>query len=275
MPISKTLLYVFIIFYIAITVYMLAFFLFPDFQNLIVGIRGVFVDLTSGANYIWALLIAFVICMIGNASIGFPIPFPFVIFSLANSIMIKYGSVGLTLEMILINPNFWGEILGLVFVGGLGCAVGEFAGYIVGFGAKGLLEKSDSDTMKNLNGLGKLLMENESRAPIYIFLFALTPLPDDILFLPLGMIKYPWYKAIIPGWLGKSFTMLFYCSWPILVQIGLLGSGMELNTTSDIIIEGVMILITITVMMFIFSFDWGRYAADRDKRAQKFSEKSL
>jgi membrane protein YqaA with SNARE-associated domain len=272
MPISKTLLYIFIFFYVAVSAYLLAFFLIPDFQNLIIEARGLYINLTEGGNYFIALLIAFFTCLIGSASIGFPIPFPFILFTLSNAVLAKYGNSGLFLEQILVLPNFWFEILGFVVIGGLGCAIGELAGYVLGYSSEKLLKKTESQTMKNLNGFGKLILENEGRAPLYIFIFALTPLPDDILFIPLGLIRYPWYKAIIPGWLGKTFTTLFYCTWPILLQIGFIGAGMELNVVSDVVTESIMLIVTLSVMMFIFSFDWGRYAEDREKRKQEVTE---
>ena len=40
--------------------------------------------------------------------------------------------------------------------------------------------------------------------PITIFLFALTPLPDDLLFIPLGILRYKFIKAFIPCILGKT-----------------------------------------------------------------------
>jgi membrane protein DedA with SNARE-associated domain len=40
--------------------------------------------------------------------------------------------------------------------------------------------------------------------PVAIFLFALTPLPDDLLFIPLGVMRYPFWKAFIPSLIGKT-----------------------------------------------------------------------
>jgi hypothetical protein len=263
MAITKTLIYVFIAFYIGVLIYLLAFFQIPEFKNFIIAARGLYVNLTEGGNYIWALFIVFIVCLIGSASIGFPIPYPFILFTLSNSVLRKYGNMGLMLEEILVNGGFWIEIFGFIIIGGLGSAIGELSGYAVGFSTKKLWEDSNSEALKNFNAFGKLILENEKRAPFYIFIFALTPLPDDILFLPLGMLKYPWYKAIIPGWLGKSVITLFYCVWPILLQVGLLEIGLELNAELDIITEGISLLLTISVMFFIFSFNWDRFLMKR------------
>lgn len=266
MTLSKRLLYVFIFFYVIVSAYLLCFFVFPEFQDFVISVRSSFVILTEDTNYFWGVFIAFLVCLIGSASIGFPIPFPFILFTLSNSLLMKYGNQGLLFQEILANSNFWMEIMGFVVFGGLGCAIGELAGYIAGYGAGKLIDTSSSKIMKNLSGFGKLVLENEKRTPLYIFLFALTPAPDDLLYIPLGLLKYKWYKALIPGWIGKTFTTLFYCLWPVLVRLGLLGIGAELTTIQDVIIEGIMLILTLTIMMFIFGFDWSRYLEDRQKK---------
>ncbi|MBY8982324.1 MAG: VTT domain-containing protein, partial [Candidatus Lokiarchaeota archaeon] len=228
-------------------------------------------SITEGANYIWALLISLVICFLGSASIGFPIPFPFVLFSLSNSILLRYMDImGLNLDQVLGNSSFWFEILGIALIGGLGSALGEFTGYYVGYSAKKLGEKKDAGFIKNIDGFGKIVLSNKKRTPLIIFLFALSPLPDDILFLPLGMMKYPFWKCIIPGWLGKNITTIFYCSWPILIKLGLtfLGEGTT-NGFSEIITETVLLLFTITIMFFIMSFDWNKYLKERKEKKDK------
>jgi membrane protein YqaA with SNARE-associated domain len=229
--------------------------------------------ITQGANYLWAILISFGICLLGSVSIGFPIPFPFVLFTLSNSIYLKFSTdLGLALNQILMQPTFWFQITGLAIAGGLGSALGELSGYLVGFGAKKIVEKAESSKSgisQNINGFGKLVLNNPKRTPFYIFIFALTPLPDDILFLPLGMIRYPPWKSIIPGWLGKNFTTFLYCIWPILAQMGFLAAGIETNLTSDLVTEAILLLLTITAMLFIFSFNWNKLLEERRKKEKE------
>lgn len=263
MAVPKKLTIVFIIFYLIVIIYMLLFLFVPDVQKIIIQSRQNLSIVTEGKNYFWALIISFGICFLGSASIGFPVPFPFVLFSLSNSIVLKYKNSGLSLEQILQSGPFWFEIIGLTLAGGLGSALGEFTGYAVGYGTKKVAEEKQSDLLNNVNGFGKLILENEKRTPFYIFLFALTPLPDDILFLPLGMIKYPFWKCIIPGWLGKNFTTLLYCCWPIFLEFGLAAQGIIDNDASSIITEAIMLLVTITVMFFIMAFDWTKYLEKR------------
>jgi len=272
MAVPKKLMIVFTGFYLSVIIYIFLFLFVPSFQEFIISTRQNLTIITEGSNYFWALLISLVICFLGSASIGFPIPFPFVLFSLSNSIYLKYVNSGLELIQILQNGFFWLEILGLALIGGLGSALGESTGYVVGYGTKKITEERNSELLKNIDGFGKLILENEKRTPLYIFLFALTPLPDDILFLPLGMIKYPFWKCIIPGWLGKNFTTLFYCCWPILVALGFVAQGIQTNDIPSIITEAILLLVTITVMFFIMAFDWTKFL---EKRSQKKLNKKL
>ena len=272
MAVPKKLMIVFTGFYLSVIIYIFLFLFVPSFQEFIISTRQNLTIITEGSNYFWALLISLGICFLGSASIGFPIPFPFVLFSLSNSIYLKYINSGLELIQILQNGFFWLEILGLALIGGLGSALGESTGYFVGYGTKKITEERNSELLKNIDGFGKLILENEKRTPLYIFLFALTPLPDDILFLPLGMIKYPFWKCIIPGWLGKNFTTLFYCCWPILVAIGFVAQGIQTNDIHSIITEAILLLVTITVMFFIMAFDWTKFL---EKRSQKKLNKKL
>ena len=259
MAVPKKLTIVFTIIYLIIITYIFLFLFIPDFQNIVINSRNIFSEITEGPNYFWALLISFVICFLGSASIGFPIPFPFVLFSLSNGVYFKYYDSGLTLVQILNSGPFWLEILGIALVGGLGSALGELTGYAVGYGTKKFADDKNSDLLNKIDGFGKIILKNKKRTPLYIFLFALTPLPDDILFLPLGLVKYPWWKCIIPGWLGKSFTIFFYCCWPIFIALGLTSQGISTNDKATIITEAIILLVTITVMFFIFTFDWSKY----------------
>lgn len=266
MAVPKKLIIVFTFIYISVITYIFLFLFIPGFQSFVISARKNLTIITEGSNYFWALLISLVICFLGSASIGFPVPFPFVLFSLSNSIYLKYYNIGLELTQILQTGPFWLEIFGLAIMGGLGSALGESTGYIVGYGTKKIVEERGSDLLKNVNGFGKLILENQKRTPLYIFLFALTPLPDDILFLPLGMINYPFWKCIIPGWLGKNFTTFFYCCWPLFIEIGFITQGIQSNDISTIITEALLLIITITVMLFIMAFDWSKYLEKRSKK---------
>lgn len=262
MSVSKRLTIVFLIFYLSVIIYLFLFLLLPDFQNVIMNSRQNIVNLTKGASYIWAIIISVIICLLGSASIGFPVPFPFVLFLFSNSLYSEFGNEGFLL------------IIGIAIAGGLGAALGELTSYLVGKGAKRILEMSerteikDSKLLKNIQGFGRLVIDHPKHMYFYIFLAAALPIPDDPLWIALGMAKekFNFYKLLIWGWAGKNITTLFYVFLPVLITVGFYTSGIEVNDKSSIITEAILLLVTITVMFFIMSFDWEKYLVKRNQK---------
>jgi len=268
MAISNKLTFVFTIFYLGVIVYLILFLTVPAFQDIIIKSRQDITGLTEGANYFIALLIAFFICLLGNASVGFPIPYPFIIFSLSNSIFIRYSNIGLNLGEILLNGPFWLEILLLAVVGGLGSALGELVGYLIGIGAKKVASKSQSKSLNNVQGFGKLVLDHPKSMHLYIFIAAALPIPDDPLWIALGMsdkkINFP--ICIVWAWLGKNVTTIFYVIFPILLSLGFGATGIEVDDISSVITELLMLIITLAIMQFILSFNWEKYLNNRRKK---------
>ena len=118
----------------------------------------------------------FLVSIAGTMSIVVPIPYTFVI--------------------LLLGIQGW-DPLGLTLAGGFGSAIGEFAGYLLGYYGRRIVSDERQRKMDYLLKLfGKYL-------PAAIFAFALTPLPDDLLFIPLGILRYSIIRAFIPAVLGK------------------------------------------------------------------------
>ena len=107
MAVPKKLSIIFASIYLIIFVYILLFLFVPSIQVAIIESRENLTAITEGSNYFWALLISFIFCFLGSASIGFPIPFPFVLFSLSNSILLRYTNLGLDIYQILQSGTFW------------------------------------------------------------------------------------------------------------------------------------------------------------------------
>ena len=268
MAISKKLTIVFTFFYVAVIIYLLLFLTIPEFQDAIIQSREQIANLTQGANYFVTLLISLFICLIGNASIGFPIPYPFILFSFSQSIFTKYVSLGLPIEMILINGYFWLELTGIIILGGLGSILGELVSVIVGFGAKKVAEKSDSQTIQNVKGFGRIVLDHPKSTYLLIFLAAALPIPDDPIWIALGMSdkKVNYLKCVLWGWLGKNFTTLFYVILPILIILGYTASGIEINDVTSVITESIMLLVTLSIMFFILSFNWDKFIERRQSK---------
>ncbi len=118
---------------------------------------------------------AFLISLFGNFTIFFPVPFTITIYVF-----------GATLDPLL---------LGVVC--GIGSTIGEFSAYLVGMGGRKVLNERYG---KRLESAGLLVQRYGMLA---IFLFALLPLPDDLILVPMGMLRYDLRKAMLAALLGK------------------------------------------------------------------------
>jgi len=86
----------------------------------------------------------------------------------------------------------------LTVAGGLGSGIGELFGYVLGYYGRTAISE------KQRRKMDFMIRIFDHYGPITIFLFALTPLPDDLLFVPLGILRYKVIKAFVPCILGKT-----------------------------------------------------------------------
>jgi len=88
--------------------------------------------------------------------------------------------------------------------------------------------------------------------PVAIFFFALTPLPDDLLFIPLGVMRYAFWKAFIPALLGKTL-MTFILAYSGQQSIGLIES---LFAGSGELVTVVTLVLLIVIIVAMIKIDW-------------------
>ncbi|MFX0049184.1 MAG: VTT domain-containing protein [Candidatus Hermodarchaeota archaeon] len=143
-----------------------------------------FQDLASG------LTITFLVCIIGNL---LPIPTPY-------TFVVCFSALPF-LEMNILVPIL------VAFIASLGCMIGEMGGYVLGRSASAFISEEQSQNLKKYQ---LFLIEHPRTAPILIFIFGLTPLNDDFITIPLGIIKYSFLKTIFWCWLGKLGLMLIF-----------------------------------------------------------------
>jgi membrane protein YqaA with SNARE-associated domain len=182
-------------------------------------------------------------------SIFVPIPYPVVIFILG----------GLqTFDPLLI-----------AVAAGIGSAIGEFSGYLLGVGGRKVI---GNRYKKKMDFITKLFKKYGS---IAIFIFALTPLPDDLLFIPLGVMRYSLLRAFVPALLGKFFSNLIIAySGRLSLDIVKSIFGVEGEGTSLIVgtIIGVVLLVVVIIIMF--KFDWEKHFAKYVEEPKAKSEDS-
>ena len=180
-------------------------------------------------NYFWlqfGYFGVFLVSIIGTASIIIPVPYTLLIFWL----------------------GFWGyDPLLLTIAGGAGSAIGEFSGYMLGYYGRRLLS---SERQRKMSYLLRMFGRY---GPIAIFLFALTPLPDDLLFIPLGILRYSHVKAFIPSILGKLLMCYILASLgQTQAQLILFLFGQE-GSWIGMIITAVLLII---IVIALYRIDW-------------------
>ncbi|MHA1237740.1 MAG: YqaA family protein [Candidatus Odinarchaeia archaeon] len=173
-----------------------------------------------------AYLGAFIISTFGNFTVFLPIPY--------------------ALAVILLGAQPFIEPLILAVVCGFGSAIGELSAYAIGWGGRKFIEKKYS---RSLNSM-KVIIERYGFAAIV--LFAATPLPDDMLLIPLGVLKYNLYKTLVASILGKTMlcAVLAYggrFSWSF-IEFIFTGSG-AIGTVIGIV--GTVLLVYV-----MFRLDW-------------------
>ena len=118
--------------------------------------------------------------MIGALSVFIPIPYTILIYA--------FGS--------LLNPLLVG------LFAGAGSAIGEISGYLLGYFGRVAINE---EKQKKMDSFMRIFSR---RGGLAIFIFALTPLPDDLLFIPLGIMHYNFFKAFVPCIIGKTLMSL-------------------------------------------------------------------
>ena len=176
----------------------------------------------------------FIISIFGNFTVIFPVPYLFI------------------LLLIALTPGFTLlDALLLGIVAGAGAAIGETVAWLLGRSQSESLEESPT---------GQRLLNIRSQIErgyggILIFIYAATPLPDDILLIALGATKYPLWKALVFCFFGKVVLALLITMGaqlpflqPILLQI--FGGG------SDPLMDTLYLIIGIA-LIGLFFLPWG------------------
>ena len=176
----------------------------------------------------------FAISLAGAMSIIVPVPDTIMVFTLAG---LQTGG----------NWVFAPFLIALAAT--LGGAIGEVSGYLVGLSSKKVIT---GKYKKNVDFLSKLF--NKFGA-VAIFAFALTPLPDDMVFIPLGSSRYNPVKAFTPAITGKlllSLAVAYGGRFSIGIIRQVFGVGGDL--TSFMISTGIGVAFAVA----LFKVDWAK-----------------
>lgn len=212
-----------IIFLIVLSLYLMQKY-YPKIQNFIVR---------QATSIRWLVFI--LIGFIGSMSIILPIspPYPAIVFFLSTYIH-------------NLNP------FELAFFTGIGASLGESTAWFLGDAFFSFLPKKYK---KRAMAIENLLKENKNGEAIILFLvfiFGLTPLPDDIMFLILGFIKYSLVKSLFFCFLGK-FLLLY----TIAEGGNIIGNDLISKVSDTELILG-SIVGTIITLILVLGIDWDK-----------------
>jgi membrane protein YqaA with SNARE-associated domain len=190
----------------------------------------------------------FLVSLIGSSSIIIPIPYTVIIFCLG-------------MQRNLFNPFL------LAISGCVGSAIGEFTGYFLGYFGRTVISEKQQ---KKMNYVLKLFRKYGA---ISIFIFALTPLPDDLLLIPLGIMRYSLIKTFIPCIIGK-ILMCFIVAYGGYFSVNVIGFLFGGEGGPLTIVASTVLLIIVIIAMF--KIDWEKYfpLEEKEKKEPKKASNS-
>jgi len=168
---------------------------------------------------------------IGAGSVIIPIPYTVILFGIAPAF----------------NP------LLLAIAAGLGAAGGELVGYGLGYAGRHAVGK------KRRRQLDAMLSIFERFGMPAVFIFALSPLPDDLLFIPLGLMHYSLWKAFTACIAGKFAMSL------IIAHVGKAAGKLFDNW----MLAAVVAVLLALVVVAVFRVDWVKIAEKYAPRKRK------
>jgi membrane protein YqaA with SNARE-associated domain len=230
----KRIDWLFLVSVLVLFTYWLLIMVFSDLTGPIVGFYYWFQSLSVFIGYPGA----FIVSLLGNATILVPFPYIAVIFFLG-------GTTGGPAGTFIFDP--W--ILGVL--SGVGATLGEMTGYVLGWYGSRYVDQDQA------NGFLDFVNRHPTLTPFVVWFLAATPLPDDMLVVPLGVAKYSWKNVLVPQLIGKTM-FLMAIAWAGRIGLGVFQSiivGDPKNPVSKSI-EVAAFLLLILCVYVVIRFDW-------------------
>ena len=188
-------------------------------------VQNLFMELINQYGYIGIFLVS----LFSNGTIIFPVPYLFVLYGLGTSK--------------LFNPLLVGV------VSGVGATLGELTLYFLSSLGRFILPKEYRAKAEKM----KLLIDKYG--PIVIFIFAATPLPDDLIYPLLGVMRYNLVKVFLSCFLGKALL-----SWFAYLAGYYSATFVESFLGGESIIVNIIAIVLGIVLAIIFlKVDWEKY----------------
>ena len=181
--------------------------------------------------------------------------------SLLTDLAVRYGYAGVfattalgSLVPFLPFPNFLvvillSNILDPVEIGvlaGIGGSLGKITSYLLGRSGYGL---SKARTRGNLDIFRNFVWKYGG---LGIFILALIPIRDEVYAIPMGMVKFPFWRFLLANAVGKVllYTAVAYLGRFYLATVSVfLGEG-------EVIATILALVFTITITVLLQNLDW-------------------
>lgn len=175
-----------------------------------------------------------------------PVLFIFIVSTLSNSIpylSLPYYTILLFVASLCSDPR---TLFLIALVSAIGATIGKLVVYLVG---RGILALSKEETKRRVAFFSKLIRR---WGWIVIFIAAMTPIPDDVVYIPLAFSKFdviPYLTAVLLGKIVLKTFIVFAGSFALqfLVEKFLLPTQIAVP---------ILIIASIVIMVVIVKIDW-------------------
>ena len=156
--------------------------------------------------------------------------------------ILPFVSVPYLAPIFLISTQLDPILVGLA--AGVGGTLGKTTSYLLGIGGRKLLPEGQKEKVKFFK---RIL---DKYGALAIFIFALTPLPDDAIVIPVGVAGYSYWKFLAASSLGRialSWVVAFTGRYMYVAAESLAGGYVGI---------AVAVLLTIVAMILVLKIDW-------------------
>lgn len=219
-------------------------------------------------NHLGIMLGVFFISTFGNFTVIFPFPYTFVLVLLGTYFTPIFDPI----------TFFWYATL-MGVCAGFGAAIGETSAWLLGRSQTSSLE--DSESGQKFLSLKKKI--DKGYGGLLVFIYAATPLPDDVLLIALGSTRYKLWKVLIWCFLGKVILCLlsvYAGAIPIIAFI--VGGGPPVAPTnfseviSSAFVPTLFLVLGLIVIFLIIYVPWGKiFGSYKEKREEKKKQEEI
>ncbi len=194
-------------------------------------------DISSATVYSLGYLGIFALSIVANLIVFIPVPY---------LLLIMFAALSGRFDLAL-----------LVISGSIGGTIGKMIVFQSFYSGSRLVK---SDARKNLEAFRTVF---EKYAWFAVFIAAATPVPDDIVYVPLGLARYNRFRFFLALLAGKTIITMIVVYGALFLTKTVLGTlflGGEEASTVDLIIAGVVFaVIALLVTLLISRINWNEW----------------